>query len=211
MSKVYDTKATHYSILFKRPAFFKHFAIGLIATSAVLLSGCASAPYEPQPPTNNLQQNIQQQSYRLDAGDKVNIRVFEEKSLTGEYEVDSNGAISFPLVGSIDVKNKTVAETENLIETGLADGYIVDPKVSVEVLTYRPFYILGEVKQPGAYTYVNDISASKAVALAGGYTYRANKNYALIKRANNQDKEYKITPGTSIYPGDIITIKERYF
>lgn len=187
---------------------FKVLITGLVTTGSLIITGCSAPPLEPP----HTQQEIDlQYSYRLDADDKLNIRVFEEKALTNEYEVDSNGTISFPLIGNINVKNKTILETEALITKALADGYIVDPKVSVEVITYRPFYIMGEVEKPGGYNYLNNISVSKAVALAGGYTYRANKKYALIKRANDQDTEYKVTTGTAVYPGDVVTITERYF
>jgi protein involved in polysaccharide export with SLBB domain len=150
------------------------------------------------------------ESYRLDAGDKVRITVFNEENLSGEFEIDGRGALAYPLVGTIAAQGLTPRELEQALVTKLNQGYLRDPSVSVEVLSYRPFYILGEVRTPGSYPYVNDMTVLNAVALAGGYTYRARTSSAVIKRSGS-DTEETVDPTTQVFPGDMITIKERYF
>lgn len=150
------------------------------------------------------------ESYRLDAGDKVRITVFNEENLSGEFEIDGRGALAYPLVGTMHAQGLTPRELEQALVARLNQGYLRDPSVSVEVLTYRPFYILGEVRTPGSYPYVNDMTVLNAVALAGGYTYRARTGSATIKRAGSTTEE-TVEPTAQVFPGDVITIKERYF
>lgn len=149
-------------------------------------------------------------SYHLDAGDKIRITVFNETNLSGEFEIDGKGSLAYPLVGTIEAQGLTPRQLEQTLASRLNQGYLRDPSVSVEVLSYRPFYILGEVRNPGSYPYVNDMSVLNAVALAGGYTYRARTGSAVIKRAGSSTEE-DVDPTTEVFPGDVITIKERYF
>jgi polysaccharide export outer membrane protein len=150
------------------------------------------------------------ESYRLDAGDKVRITVFNEENLSGEFEIDGRGSLAYPLVGTIAAQGLTPRGLEQAVIAKLNQGYLRDPSVSVEVLSYRPFYILGEVRTPGSYPYVNDMTVLNAVALAGGYTYRARTSSAMIKRSGSNTEE-TVEPTTQVFPGDVITIKERYF
>jgi protein involved in polysaccharide export with SLBB domain len=150
--------------------------------------------------------------YRLGSGDKVRIIVFGEESLTGEFFVSGSGSLSLPLIGDIDVTEKTVRQLQAGIENKLKDGYIKDPRVSIEVLTYRPFYILGEVVKPGTYPYTSGLTVLNAVATAQGFTYRANTKKVFIKRAS-ETKEREIALGSDVVvqPGDTIRIAERFF
>ncbi|OKH87458.1 polysaccharide biosynthesis/export family protein [Thalassospira sp. TSL5-1] len=150
--------------------------------------------------------------YTLGSGDKVRITVFGEPDLSGEFEVSGEGQISLPLIGIVSAGGKTLHELSSDIETKLKDGYLVDPKVSAEVMNYRPFYILGEVKEPGSYPFVNGMSVLNAVALGGGFTYRADKDDILIIRGGDESrKPEKATPETIVLPGDIVRVEERFF
>ncbi len=150
--------------------------------------------------------------YTLGSGDRLRVTVFGEPDLSGEFEVDGSGQISFPLIGNVLVKDQTLRGAEDAIKAKLLDGYLKQPRVSVEVQNYRPFYIIGEVQEPGSYPYVNGMTILNAVALGGGYTYRANEKVMLVKRANDREgKEIELPPESKVLPGDIIRVKERFF
>jgi polysaccharide export outer membrane protein len=152
-------------------------------------------------------------AYMLGSGDKVRVTVFGELDLSGEYQVDGSGVLAFPLVGEVRAAGGTARKLENEIAKKLGSGYLKNPTVSVEVLTYRPFFILGEVKQPGSYAYKNGLNVLNAVAMAGGYTYRAKSNVWVITRSGNkeyQDREIRNGDFT-VLPGDTIVIPERFF
>lgn len=150
--------------------------------------------------------------YKLGAGDRIRITVYGEPDLSGEFEVDGSGAVSLPLVGEVHAAGIGVREFENVVRKAFMDGYLVNPQVSVEVLNYRPFYILGEVKNPGKYAYSSGITVVNAVAMAGGYTYRAREGSAEILRAGQSEDFTTQTPETTlVMPGDVIRISERFF
>lgn len=150
--------------------------------------------------------------YHLGSGDKVRVTTFGEQALTGEFQVGGSGKISLPLVGEVEAAGLTAREFQDRVETALKNGYLRDPHVSVEVLNYRPFYILGEVKNPGTYPYTNGLTVKNAVATAGGFTYRANEHKVFIKRANaEKEQSYSLTDTTAVAPGDTIRIVERLF
>jgi protein involved in polysaccharide export with SLBB domain len=146
-------------------------------------------------------------SYQLGTGDKIRVIVFGEEDLGGEFQVDGNGRISLPLIGELQAKGQTAASLEQQIAAKLADGYLQSPRVSVEISTYRPFYVIGEVNKPGEYPYVNGMSALNAIALAGGYTTRANEGPIYIRR-NGSLREEKLEADqmTRILPGDMIRV-----
>lgn len=150
--------------------------------------------------------------YRLGSGDRLRIIVFGEENLTGEFAVGGSGELAFPLIGSVPAAGRTVAELESAIRAKLSDGYLRDPRVSAEVLTYRPFFILGEVNKPGEYQYRAGLTLLNAVATAGGFTYRANQRKVLVRRAG-ADKEQEVTvdAATPVSPGDTIRVRERFF
>ena len=153
-----------------------------------------------------------QEGYRLATDDVVAIKVYNEAQLTDSYRVDAIGRIFMPLIGQVNAMSKTAAELAFDIEKKLKNGYLKQPSVTVDIAAFRPFYLLGEVRTPGNYPYAYGMSVIKAVAIAGGYTPRANQKKIMIERAFNGGKEHiEAQRGTLIYPGDIITVSERFF
>lgn len=150
--------------------------------------------------------------YRLAAGDKIRVTVYNEPTLSGEFQVASDGSISFPLIGDIAADGKGPNEVANAIQAKLAEGYLRAPKVSAEVTGYRPFFILGAVSSPGQYPFAAGMTAMNAVATAQGFTPRADSKVAHIRRAGSSAEEaFQLTPDLRIYPGDTIRIGERLF
>jgi protein involved in polysaccharide export with SLBB domain len=146
------------------------------------------------------------------SGDKVRIIVFGQTDLSGEFSLDGSGAISMPLVGKIEALNLTTAQLEVAIANRLKDGYLNDPRVSAQVLNFRPFFILGEVNKPGEYPFQDGMTILKAVATAGGHTYRADQRRVFIKRAEGgKEESVPVTSSTPVHPGDTIRIPERFF
>ncbi len=151
-------------------------------------------------------------SYTLGPGDRVKINVFGHEDLSGEFEVDGVGMISPPLVRDIKAQGLTVRDVEKIVAERLSPDYLKNPSVSVEVMNYRPFYIFGEVNAPGSYPYVNGMTVVNAVAVAGGYTYRARTGSARITRATDASRAPQdVDRDTPVLPGDVIEIPERYF
>lgn len=151
-------------------------------------------------------------TYMLGTGDKLRIIVFGETDLGGEYVVDGTGYVQMPLIGEVEARGLSVRQFEKAVSAKLADGYLKDPRVSIEVVNYRPFSILGEVKNPGNYPYVNGMTVLNAVALAGGFTDRANESEVYIRHAGSaKEAEVPVDGTTKINPGDIIRVKERFF
>ncbi|MEM7207157.1 MAG: polysaccharide biosynthesis/export family protein [Pseudomonadota bacterium] len=150
--------------------------------------------------------------YRLDSGDQVKVTVFGHEDLSGAFEIDGSGRIAMPLIRYVQAKDLTATELEQSITDKLKPDYLKDPKVSVEIQSNRPFYIIGEVNVPGSYSYVNGMSVVTAVAVAGGFTYRANKDEMIITRQENDEKiKLEVGLDDTVKPGDIIEIKERFF
>jgi polysaccharide export outer membrane protein len=151
-------------------------------------------------------------TYRLGPGDKLYIITFDEAQLTGNFFVGANGMVSLPWVGDVPAVGRTESQLRNDIEARLKDGYILNPQVSVQVLVFRPFYILGEVNKPGEYPYVSGLTVMAAVATAEGFTYRANKHTVWIKRpGQNSEVKLPLTASTEVHAGDTVRIAERYF
>ncbi len=150
--------------------------------------------------------------YKLGSGDRVRVTVFGHEDLSGEFEVDGSGNVSLPLIRNVTAHGLTVSELEQTIIDRLKPDYLKDPSVSVDVLNYRPFYIYGEVNQPGSYAYVNGMTVVKAIAMAGGFTYRAKKSRVGIIRANDASKTpQEAGRDTLVLPGDVIEVPERFF
>jgi polysaccharide export outer membrane protein len=144
----------------------------------------------------------------------VRISVFGEDTMTGEYAVNSSGLLSFPLVGSIKAQDETVETLQANLTKALADGYLVDPKVNIQILTFRPFFILGEVNRPGNYPAATGMTLEQAVASAGGFTYRANTKKVYFKAATDtQERPVNLKEnGTLIIrAGDTVRVAERHF
>jgi protein involved in polysaccharide export with SLBB domain len=150
--------------------------------------------------------------YQLGSGDKVHITVFGQKDLTGDYQIDGVGNLAFPLIGSVHAGGMTATELQQAIASKLSPAYIRNPSVSVEVINYRPFYILGEVKTAGVYPYISGMTVLNAVAIAGGFTYRARENDFYIQRMENgRHIKMDADQDTPVRPGDVITVRERFF
>ena len=151
-------------------------------------------------------------TYRLDSGDRLRVIVFGQDNLSRVYSVDSSGAISIPLIGPIRARGLTTLELSTDIATELRRKYVKDPKVSVEVETYRPFFILGEVNKPGQYPYINGLTAEAAVAIAEGYTERAKKRMVrLTRRFGGVNSTVMVPTDYPVQPGDTIYVLERFF
>jgi protein involved in polysaccharide export with SLBB domain len=158
------------------------------------------------------EETMQSGGYQLGPGDKLVISVFNQEDLTGAYTINGAGRFSMPFIGSVEAKGLTITELTDLIVNKLKPDYLLNPRVSIEVLNFRPFYIIGEVKEPNSYPYVEGMTYLNAVAIAGGYTYRAKKGYAMVRRNEDQDgEEEKVEMTNKVQAGDIIRIVERMF
>lgn len=173
---------------------------------ASALGGCATVPSTPEAAAG-----AQPAEYQLGPGDQLRITVFNEAELTGQFVVGSQGAISYPLVGSVAAAGLTIPQFTERLQHALTE-FIRQPNVSVEVANYRPFFILGEVQRPGTYPYSASLTVLNAVATAGGFTYRANRNRVFIRHANEaEERAYPLTIATPVMPGDTVRIGERLF
>lgn len=151
-------------------------------------------------------------AYTLGTGDKLRINVFGQPELSGQFVIDGTGAISLPLIGQVAATGSSSQELETAIAEKLSDGFLLEPRVSVEVTNYRPFYILGEVGRPGEYPFNSGLTVLNAVAAAGGFTYRANKKVVYIKSVGaDQEMKYELNTNTVVKPGDTLRVSERIF
>ena len=156
---------------------------------------------------------IAEGEYRLGPQDTLSINVFKEDDISGDYTVDNNGFITMPLVGNIQLSGCSITQARELIKTFYMDGYLIDPSVSVEVSQFKPFYIIGEVRTAGEYDFAVGTTILKAVAIAGGFTYRANQKNIKVLRYDLAGKAYYSDHSVedNVQPGDVIIIKERFF
>ncbi len=151
-------------------------------------------------------------SYVLGPADKMRVIVFGEDALSGEFVISGGGKVSLPLVGEVQAAGLTVRQFQDEVQNALKEGYLKDPRVSAEVLTFRPYYILGEVMTPGRYPFTDGLTVINAVAAAGGFTYRAKSSRVFIKRIGEHiEREYDLKGNTPVMPGDTIRIPERLF
>jgi polysaccharide export outer membrane protein len=151
-------------------------------------------------------------SYRVGTGDRVKVAVFGERDLSGTFAVSAERTISLPLIGEVRVGGMSLRQVENAIVVLLKDGYLKEPQVSVEVVNYRPFYILGEVTRPGSYPYVGNMTVLNAVALGGGYTHRAKKGRVYMTRSDDpEQRERLVKTNEIVQPGDVLRVAERFF
>lgn len=179
---------------------------------AMLLAGCAASNL---PTIGVADANAaMSQGYRVSGGDKIRVSVFDEPTLTGEYDVGLDGGLSLPLLGTLPAQGKSAEQLAQLIATALSEGgYVNDPRVSVDVALHRPFFILGEVQAPGEYPYAGDLTVEQAIAKAGGYTPRAARSEVVLRRASWPEPR-RIKLGNSpllIGPGDTIRVEEAFF
>lgn len=169
---------------------------GVIETTDTIETALATVPFE----------------YRLGPNDRIRVIVFGEEGLSGEFSVDDAGEVSLPLIGEIRARGLTPREFEDAVVAAYRGGYLNNPSVSVEVLNYRPFYILGEVQSPGEYPYRNGLNVLGAIASAKGFTYRANRSAVFIDRPGaTQRLKVPASVNEPVQPGDVITVRERFF
>ncbi|MEL6661877.1 MAG: polysaccharide biosynthesis/export family protein [Pseudomonadota bacterium] len=189
--------------------------LGLLLFGAAMLAACQSGSVPAGPPiTDDGGATVQQvtEAYRLGNGDDLRVTVFGEPELSGDFQVDGTGAISMPLIGSVQVAGMTLPEFQSEVEGRLRGSFLVNPQVSAEVTNYRPFFILGEVNRPDQYQYSSGLTVMNAVAAAGGFTYRANRREVFIRSAGEtEERKVALTTTTQVRPGDTIRIGERIF
>ena len=151
-------------------------------------------------------------AYKLDAGDKLRVVVFGQEGLTNTYAIDAGGSITMPLIGAVPARGRTPAGLAAEITAKLRNGYIRDPSVAVEIDSYRPFFILGEVAAPGQYPYVPNMTVESAVAIAGGFSPRARRDSVTLTHTDNAGSMRVVVPlGTTVSPGDTVLVNERWF
>lgn len=181
-------------------------AIAMAALSMVL-AGCSS--YQPAPKAFS---EATIQPYRLDSGDRLRINVFEQAGLSGTYTVDQAGYVAFPLIGTVASRGHTLPELEGVIAAKLKQGYLRDPDVTIEVDRYRSVFIMGEVGQAGQYAYVPGMTVQNAIAVAGGFSPRANQASAdVTRKINGRIITGRVPITDAVLAGDTIYIRERLF
>jgi len=194
------------------------FSLTVFLTVGVLPSGqtAFAAPEDglrkDVPETVVVNGTVRNDDYKLGSGDKVRVTVYGEEDLSGEFQVDSMGYIRLPLIGQVQASGHSGYQLEGKIEASLENGYLKNPRVNVEVTTYRPFYIIGQVNRPGQYAYVSNMSALDAVGLAGGFTEHAVESVVHI-RHEGDGKERDVAPdeAVKIRPGDVIRVDQTLF
>lgn len=177
------------------------------ATAALMMAlvpGCATV----QPATMSTAPHV----FRLGSGDRLRITTYGEEMLSGEFAVNGEGVVAFPLLGDLPAKGKTISEFRADLLAQLGAKLLRDPSVSVEVLNIRPVFILGEVNKPGQYAYSDGLTLTAVVAQAGGFTYRADEKIVWVRHENEaEEKPYTLSAAAPARPGDTITIRQRYF
>ena len=182
------------------------------SAAAALACGCAqtSALNSPQFATRDGQRPIAR-VYRIGVGDKLKVMVFGEENLSGQFEVGAIGQISMPLIGEVPAKGLSIADFRVQLTNRLSKGYLKNPKVTVDVLNYRPIYVQGEVKNAGEFQFKNGLMMRDAIAMAGGYTYRADQSQALVVHEGEGEMRLALPSEIPVLPGDNIMIPERFF
>ena len=177
-----------------------------------LLSFACALHAQQQAPETPPPAGTSDPGYRLGPGDRIQISVFNQDDLSGEYELDGNGRFSMPLVGTVVATGMSPSQLETVLVDRLKPDYLVNPRVFIQVLNYRPYYIIGEVQSTGAYPYVAGMTYLTAIAIAGGYTYRGKKGDVYVIRGSDPDREeIKLDVDMKVQPGDIIRVAERLF
>ena len=180
---------------------------GSVALAAWLICGCATRA----PPARTAAATpFAVDDYRLGTGDHIRVNVFNEPTLSGEFSIAADGSVALPLIGSVPASERTTTQLTAQITAKLAAGYLLAPRVSIDVLSYRPFYILGEVNKPGEYPYVVGLTVENAIATAAGLTYRGDRRRVYLKNLGGAD-EAAVPPTFRVRPGDTIRVGERYF
>jgi len=191
----------------------RYLKLAIVVLAGLQLAGCYTdyGPIEVE--TRPVSLSAAGVATHLRAGDRIKINVYGEEALTGEYDVSPSGYVTMPLIGAIRAAGRTQAELgRDIAGRYRSGGLLQDPKVTVAVVQFRPFYILGEAANPGEYPFRSGLTVHAAVAMAGGFTYRASKSFVLIRHTGDEVwKEYPLTEPVVIAPGDLIRVPERYF
>lgn len=202
---------------------FKIQTVILFIFATLLLSGCVSnsttnwakntSGFVSSPSNTQNPAVVQTVPYTVGQGDRLHVRVFGEPTLTGDHTVDGRGAISMPLLRSVQVAGLTTRQVEQQIARQLRRRFLRNPNVSVEIRTFRPFYILGEVRRSGQYPYVDGMSVQTAVAIAGGFTARARRSRVKVTRRDTtgNSRTLSLSRSETLLPGDTIVVEERFF
>jgi polysaccharide biosynthesis/export protein len=181
-------------------------ALCLIAGVLLPLAGC-TAYSQPATPVSTAPH-----TYVLRPNDQIRVQVYNEPNISGDYKIDGGGTVSIPLAGRLRAAGLTTAQLERSIVLHVDGSLLKDPHVNVQVSTFSPFFVRGEVKQPGQFQYMPGLTVGDAVAMAGGYTYRADESAAFVRRSGGAQEEVRtLSFDTPISPGDNIRIPERYF
>ncbi|BCH65630.1 sugar ABC transporter substrate-binding protein [Agrobacterium vitis] len=185
----------------------KQILLAVAVTLLAVLSSCAT--YKP---ASKVFQEATIQPYRLDSGDRLRITVFDQANLSNTYTVDQAGYIAFPLIGQVAARGTTMPQLEGTIAQRLRKGYLRDPDVSIEIDRYRSIFVMGEVGQPGQYSYVPGMTVQNAIAVAGGFTSRANeRDVDVTRKVNGTIATGRVPITDPIIAGDTVYVRERLF
>ena len=191
--------------------------LAVICGACICLSGCMQNTLVPENQSLNSDVASSEISsdlklYRFNTGDSLRVLVYGENDLSATYKINAEGTISFPLIGMINMAGLNVYEAEKEISAKLANGYLKNPSVSVEVIEYRPFSVLGEVNDAGNYDFKEGMSIADAIASAGGFTYRAHKDqFETLRRSDDGWDRVFTSINGPLLPGDVIYVRERLF
>jgi polysaccharide export outer membrane protein len=192
--------------------------IALLLGTLLTLAGCQTAAIEPvelamaQSRGREFASRMSYGAYALRPSDQLRVQVYDDPNITGDYQVDSGGFVSIPLAGRIKASGLTTAQLERVLIQRLSDGVLKKPNVTVQLTSYGPIYVHGEVKRGGEFPYRPGLTVRDAIALAGGYTYRADETTAYVTRAGTPyEREQALAHSVRIFPGDNIRIPERFF
>jgi polysaccharide export outer membrane protein len=189
--------------------------LGVAAFAALLLlsAGGSLARAADAGDADTLMQAADSGGYRLDVGDKVKVTVYGEDDLSGEFQIDGAGNVDMPMIREVHAAGMTTKDFAHQVQDKLQAGhFLVNPRVSAEVANYRPFTILGEVNKPGEYPYENGMSVLNAVAVAGGWTYRADEGTVYVRhKGATHEQPVSADDKTLVHPGDTIRVTERIF
>jgi len=189
-------------------------AIGLVLAALMLASCDGGASLGPitDLEQKNMIEKAATTSPNLQPGEKIKVTVFGEDRLSGEFEIDPAGFVSLPLAGTIKAAGLSKQQLEQSLAAKFRGEYLKNPKVTVDVSSFKPFYVLGEVTKPGEYQFKSGLNVMSALALAGGTTYRASRSTVMIQHAGESGfRDYPLTPTIPVLPGDLIRVPERYF
>lgn len=218
--------------------FLRIAIVSFAMAGLAILGGCSGARLSsglPEAPKLT-QQDVAGQKYMIGAGDQILVTVFGEKDLSGIYSIDPEGMLAMPLVAPIKASGQSLEQLEQSVFQAYDGDYLIEPRVSVSMHRFRPFFILGEVRSPGGYDYVHNMTVEQAVAIGGGMTYRGHRDDIVIRRKmpihvdaksettlspedqerlDNSDmaltKDFRATMASRVYPGDTIEVGERFF